>query len=414
MPIFLSRPLFAALFLLMSAVLVAQPADRDFEQMKVDAIFLSSDNLEGREPGTKGGEEAAEYIAWRFEQIGLQPAGKSHSWFQPFDFSFRANPRDEKSEQRRSGKNVLGFVDNGAATTVVIGAHYDHLGYGVTGSRHMGDPAIHNGADDNASGVAVMLYLAKKLKEEGPKNNNYLFMAFSAEEFGLIGSKYFVEHPTLRLEDINYAINLDMVGRLKDDGTLIVNGAGTSPVWKDALERIRAGNIHVKTFDSGVGPSDHTSFYLKDIPVLHFFTGQHEQYHKPEDDSYLLNFDGMYDVADFILKLVGQLDGQGKLAFTKTKDEKEEGRRAASYKVTLGVMPDYAFSGKGLKLDGVREDGPAAKAGIRAGDVVVRMGEVEIEDIYGYMEGLSKFNAGDTTTVVVLRDGKQMKFKVTF
>ncbi len=407
-------PLLAALFFALLPGLWSQPADADFEQMKVDVIFLSSDNLEGRQPGTRGGDEAADYIAWRFEQMGLQAAGKGHSWFQPFDFTYRANPHDENSEQRSSGKNVLAYVDNGAATTVVIGAHYDHLGYGVTGSRHMGDPAIHNGADDNASGVAVMLYLAKKLKEDGPKNNNYLFMAFSAEEFGLIGSKFFVEHPTLRLEDINYVINLDMVGRLKDDGTLIVNGAGTSPVWKDALQRIRVGNIHVKTFDSGVGPSDHTSFYLKDIPVLHFFTGQHEQYHKPEDDSFLLNFDGMYDVADFILRLISDLDGQGKLAFTKTKDEQAEGRRAASYKVTLGVMPDYAYSGKGLKLDGVRDGGPAAKAGIQAGDVVVRMGDLEVKDIYGYMEGLSKFKAGDSTTVIVLRDGKELKFKVTF
>ncbi len=404
-----------SLVLVWQPVAFAQFVDEDFLQMKVDVIYLSSDNLEGREPGTRGGEEAAAYIAWRFAQIGLKPAARGRSWFQPFEFSFRKDPHDEASEQRRIGKNVLGYLDYGAASTVVITAHYDHLGYGVTGSRYLGsEPAIHNGADDNASGVALMLYLAEKLKEDGPRGNNYLFIAFSAEEFGLMGSKFFVEHPTLHLEDINYVINLDMVGRLKGDGTLIVHGTGTSPVWKEALEKIRVGNIRLKTFDSGVGPSDHTSFYLKGLPVLHFFSGQHEDYHKPEDDSALINFDGMYDIGDFILQLIADVDAQGKLAFAKTKDEQPEGRRAAKYKVTLGVMPDYAFSGKGLKIDGVREEGPAAKAGIQAGDVLVKLGSTEVKDIYGYMEGLGKFEAGDETTVVVLRDGKEVKLKVRF
>ncbi len=393
----------------------AQPEDSDFQQLKVDVVYLASDDLEGREPGTKGGEEAANYIAWRFAQIGLEPAGKRRSWFQPFDFTFRTNPHDEASTQSKLGKNVLGYIDNGAPTTVVITAHYDHLGHGIVGSRYMGsEPAIHNGADDNASGVALMMYLAKKLKENGPKGNNYLFIAFSGEEFGLMGSKFFVEHPTLRLEKVNYVINLDMVGRLKEDGTLVVNGAGTSPEWKEALADISVGNIQIKTFDSGVGPSDHTSFYLKDIPVLHFFTGQHDDYHKPEDDSHLINFDGMYDVGDFIMELIADLDARGKLAFAKTKDEQHEGRRAAKYKVTLGVMPDYAYSGKGLKLDGVQEAGPAAKAGMQAGDVIIRMGDMEIKDIYGYMEGLSHYNAGDKTEVVLLREGKEVKVVVEF
>ncbi len=404
-----------ALFLALPLMIFGQMVDEDFLQMKVDVIYLSSDNLEGREPGTQGGEEAANYIAWRFGQIGLKPVGRGHSWFQPFEFSFRKKPHDATSEQRRMGKNVLGYLDNGAATTVVITAHYDHLGYGVTGSRYLGsEPAIHNGADDNASGVALMMYLAEKLKEDGPKSNNYLFIAFSAEEFGLIGSKFFVEHPTLRLEDVNYVINLDMVGRLKEDGTLIVNGAGTSPAWKDALAKIRVGNIHLKTFDSGVGPSDHTSFYLKNLPVLHFFSGQHEDYHKPGDDSALINFAGMYDIGDFILQLIAALDGQDKLAFAKTKDEQQEGRRAAKYKVTLGVMPDYAFTGKGLKVDGVREEGPAAKAGIQAGDVILKMGETEVNDIYGYMEGLAQYKAGDKTKVVLLREGKEIQVQVQF
>ena len=178
----------------------------------------------------------------------------------------------------------MGFIDNHADRAIVIGAHYDHLGYGDEGSLYRGDEkAIHNGADDNASGVAVMLNLVNKLKEANT-GNNYLFMAFSGEEMGLLGSNYFVKNATISTDDINYMINMDMVGRLNADSTLAVYGVGTSPYFKQVL---MASNSAFKIIEnaSGVGPSDHTSFYLSDIPVLHFFTGQHEDYHKPSDDS---------------------------------------------------------------------------------------------------------------------------------
>ncbi len=259
---------------------IAQFSDPALHQMRVDVVYLASDYLEGREAGTKGEMLAAEYIARRFEAIGLAPKGDNKGWIQVFDFKYNPNPHAAGGESRQ-GRNVVGYLDNRAKTTVVIGAHYDHLGKGEFGSRHAGEPAIHNGADDNASGVAALIYLAERLKTSKAKKNNYLFIAFSAEELGLIGSKAYVNSATFDATSINYMLNMDMVGRLNEENVLAINGAGTSPVWKETLPKITAGNLKVKTTDSGIGPSDHTSFYLKDIPALHFFSGQHTDYHKP-------------------------------------------------------------------------------------------------------------------------------------
>ncbi|RMF31990.1 MAG: M28 family peptidase, partial [Bacteroidetes bacterium] len=369
-----------------------------------------SDLLQGRETGTPGERLAAEYIAHRMAELGLQPKG-TQGWFQPFDFTYKANPHAEEGEPR-TGRNVIGYLDNGAATTVVIGAHYDHLGLGGMGSLHAGKPAIHNGADDNASGVAALLYLAEKLRSSPARNNNYLFIAFSGEELGLYGSKYFVQHPTIDLSTLNYMLNMDMVGRLNDEKVLAVNGAGTSPLWKELLPQIEVGGIRTKLSDSGIGPSDHTSFYLENIPVLHFFTGQHGDYHKPADDSELVNYEGLHAVAEFILRLIEKLDERGKLPFTKTKDQQE--RRAASFKVTLGVMPDYVYDGEGMRIDGVIEGRPADKAGIQRGDVILQMGEVEVKDIYDYMEGLSKFSKGQKARVKVKRGEEVLELEVVF
>ncbi|HRK74949.1 MAG TPA: M20/M25/M40 family metallo-hydrolase, partial [Rhodothermales bacterium] len=172
----------------------AQHSADALRQLKVDVVYLASNLLEGRETGKKGEELAADYIAARFAAIGLQPKGDSGSWFQVFSFVFNNNPHGASTGESRTGKNVVGYIDNKALTTVVIGAHYDHLGYGTAGnSRNTGEPAIHNGADDNASGVAALLYVAEAIKKSKLKKNNYLFLAFSAEELGLIGSKKFVE-----------------------------------------------------------------------------------------------------------------------------------------------------------------------------------------------------------------------------
>ncbi len=392
--------------------LAAQSPPNDLIPIQVDVVYLASDLLEGRQTGQRGELMAADYIAWRFQQIGLKPAGTDGRWFQDFPFRYHPNPHAAEGGIEGFGKNVIGLLDNQAPTTVIIGAHYDHLGLGMEGSSlHAGAPAVHNGADDNASGVACMLYLAEKLKRSNLRNNNYLFIAFSGEEMGLFGSKYFADHPTIDLTTVNYMINMDMVGRLNEEKVLAINGVGTSPTWQQILPTIQVAGIKIKTTESGIGPSDHTSFYLKNIPALHFFTGQHHDYHKPSDDSELVNYQGIKEIGDFILAIIERLDGQGKLTFTKTKDEQQQ---AASFKVTLGVMPDYVFDGQGMRIDAVLEGKPAEKAGLQAGDVIIQLGDKEVKNIYDYMEGLSKYSKGDKAKVKVKRKDKELEFEVIF
>ncbi len=390
----------------------AQNTTPELQQIQVDVVYLASDLLGGRESGMEGERMAGEYIVSRFKDSGLSPAGIDETWFQPFEFNFKDNPHASQGGEKRVGRNVVGFIDNGAEKTVVIGAHYDHLGMGIPmASLHTGDPAIHNGADDNASGVGAMLRLSELLSRSSAKSNNYLFIGFSGEELGLYGSKNFVDNPTIELSSINYMLNMDMVGRLNEDRVLAIYGVGTSPVWKERLEEINKGNFKIKTTESGVGPSDHTSFYLKDIPVLHFFTGQHGDYHKPTDDSQLINFEGIKDISDFMLKLIEDLDDNGELAFTKTKDEQKQG---ASFKVTLGVMPDYVYDGEGMRIDAVLDDRPAKIAGLEGGDIIIKIGDIDVKNIYDYMEGLSKFSKGEKATVKVKRGKKTISKEVTF
>lgn len=389
----------------------AQEADKGIQQLQVDVVYLASNLLEGRETGKAGEKLAAQYIASRFESLGLQPAGEKGSYFHYFDFKYTPNPHSDEGAQDRTGRNVVAQINNNAPTTIIIGAHYDHLGYGDFGSRHTGEPAIHNGADDNASGVAAMFRLAEQLKASDLKSNNYVFIGFSGEELGLYGSKYFIKTPTIKLANVNYMLNMDMIGRLNEEKVLAVNGVGTSPVWDD-LSKVKT-ELKIVESESGIGPSDHASFYLEDIPVLHFFTGQHTDYHKPEDDSELVNYEGIAIISDFIYELIKSLEKKGKIEFTKTKDE-NEGRQAAAFKVSLGVMPDYVYQGKGMRIDGVQSGRPAEKAGLEKGDVVIKMGDIDVKDIYDYMEGLAQYEKGETGRVVVKRGDKIMVKNVTF
>ncbi|WP_370099046.1 M28 family peptidase [Xanthomarina gelatinilytica] len=383
-------------------------------KIKEDVAFLADDKLEGRETGTKGEQAAAAYIVERFKELGLQPKG-TEGFYQTFTFKPKKGPHGEVDytnageDSTITGTNVLAYIDNQAENTIIIGAHYDHLGYGSEGSLHRGDKDIHNGADDNASGVAVMLDLAGKLKTAN-SSNNYLFMAFSGEEMGLLGSNYFTKNATLDLSKANYMINMDMVGRLKQDSTLAVYGVGTSPRWKQTLSATNPGFKIVEN-ESGVGPSDHTSFYLQDIPVLHFFTGQHDDYHKPGDDTEKLNYEGMDAISNYIFDVITELDKSGKLAFRKTKNESEETPR---FKVGLGVVPDYLFDGEVMRVDGISEDKPEQKAGLQKGDIVIKLGDSAIVDMMSYMRALSVFQAGDSTQVVVKRDGKTVEASIQF
>ncbi|MHB0755179.1 M28 family peptidase [Polaribacter sp. M15] len=401
-------------FIFLSILVSCKPEINQQNRIKEDVTFLASDELEGRQTGTAGEKKASEYIAKRFKELGLLQKG-TKDYLQPFTFKPKTNPHDEvkfdvNGDGTITGNNVLGFIDNKAENTVIIGAHYDHLGFGGEGSLYRDSiKAIHNGADDNASGVSVLLNLAAKLKDKNT-NNNYLFMAFSGEEMGLLGSNYFVKNPTIDTKKVSYMINMDMVGRMKKDSSLAVYGTGTSPIFKQILKS-HNDNFKLIQQESGVGPSDHTSFYLADIPVLHFFTGQHEDYHKPGDDSEKLNYDGMYLISDYIFNIISDLDDNGKLAFRKTKNESESTPR---FKVGLGVIPDYLFDGKGMRIDGVSEDKPAQKAGLKKGDIVIKLGDSTVTNMMSYMRALSVFEKGNSTKVIVKRGDAEVEKMIQF
>jgi hypothetical protein len=320
------------------------------------------------------------------------------------------------TDKKRIGHNVIGYVDKGAPTTVIIGAHFDHLGYGEdNNSMYRGqEKLIHNGADDNASGTAAVIEVAKLLKASKLKNNNYLFIAFSGEELGLFGSKYFVEHPTVDLSKVNYMINMDMVGRLSDSTkSLTIGGYGTSPLWGPLFTSMGNSPYFTPKFDSsGTGPSDHTSFYQKQIPVLFFFTGLHTDYHRPSDDADKINYTGEYRVVRYVYKIAEVANSKGKLAFSKTRETQTSTN--TRFSVTMGIMPDYTYSGNGVRVDGASEGKPAQKAGIKTGDIVIQLGEYPVLSMEGYMQALNKFKKGDKTKVKVKRGNETIEADIVF
>ncbi len=317
-----------------------------------------------------------------------------------------------QKEVEADAYNVIGYIDNGKPTTVIIGAHYDHLGWGGEGSRAPGMHAIHNGADDNASGTAALIALAEYLgKKDDLTGHNYLFIAFSAEERGLLGSKYFVENPTLTIDNAAYMINMDMVGRLRD-GALQISGTGTAKQWETVLENAQCKGLSFKLDPSGIGPSDHSSFYTNGIPVLHFFTGSHDDYHKPEDDADKINYKGIGSIISLIKTVMRGADEMGRLDYQETKNS--EARKAPRFSVTLGILPDYLYEDGGVKVDGVTEGKPAEAAGLKKGDIITELGDFTIADIYAYMNALAAFKKGDEVKVVYMREGEKMEGKVKF
>jgi aminopeptidase YwaD len=331
--------------------------------------------------------------------------------------------RTSVSEKTRIGHNVIGYIDNDAATTIILGAHYDHLGYGEDGNSRntTHEPAIHNGADDNASGTAALIELARKLKSSKATNNNYLFIAFSGEELGLFGSKYFTEHPTIDLSTVNYMVNMDMVGRLNDSTRILtIGGYGTSPAWSSILTKqlppnpalLKGVPLLYKYDSSGTGPSDHTSFYRKDIPVLFYFTGLHSDYHKPSDDADKINYQGEQYIIESIADLIESLDNEPKLAFTKTRETQTTS--SARFSVSMGIMPDYTFAGTGVRADGVTDGKPAQKAGLKAGDVIIQLGDNTISSLENYMQALGKFKKGEKSKVKFKRGNETLEVTVEF
>ncbi len=370
---------------------------------------LASDSLEGREFGTPGGHKAAKYLQSVLKDLSVAPAGTS-GYFQ--EVKAYADPHGGTPKHVQTGQNVIGIIDNpNSEEVIVIGAHFDHLGYGTAfGSLHGGDSAIHYGADDNASGVAICLDLMKKYAT-APLQKDLVFIAFTGEEKGLYGSNTFCDTPTIPLDKVVAMINLDMVGRLNSAKELAISGSGTSPYWEERLPLLNSDSLKIVFKPSGVGPSDHTSFYLKNIPVIHLFTGQHADYHRPSDQVHKLNFEGMELISSFLQNILQDLAIQESIAFTKTVDTPQT---RISFKVTLGVMPDYLFNGKGMAISSVLDNRPAQQAGIEAGDIVVKMGELTIDSMQDYMQALNKFSPGEQVNVSINRNQQIIVLQVVF
>ena len=308
----------------------------------------------------------------------------------------------------RKAHNVVGYLNFNAPTTVIIGAHYDHLGYGEDANSLDGQGQIHNGADDNASGTAALMEMARLLQQTKAHNNNYLFIAFSGEELGLFGSKYWLEKPSANIVP-NYMINMDMVGRYDSSKKLTIGGYGTSPVWGSVFTTTVDTNLVIKFDSSGTGPSDHASFYRKDIPVLFFFTNSHNDYHKATDDWDKINYNGELEIVKYINRIIEATDSKGKLSFTKTRDQEI---RSVSLPVTLGVMPDYGFTGTGMRIDGVSKGKLAERTGLQAGDILLQLGEYKFVDVQTYMQVLQHFKKGDKSKLTIKRGDKEMQFDV--
>ena len=313
-------------------------------------------------------------------------------------------------EKKRAATNVAAYIHNGAANTVVIGAHYDHLGYNEDKNALDTGHVIHNGADDNASGTSALLEIARLLQQKSPKHNNYLFLHFSGEELGLLGSKYWIENPTMT-GAINYMINMDMVGRYDTSHKLTVGGYGTSSKWSQIWKAVSTPLV-VKFDSTGSGPSDHASFYRAGVPVQFFFTGSHPDYHKATDDADKINYEATANIVTLAYQMIGITDSLPKLDFIKTT-EPQMGR-STKFTVSLGVIPDYGYSGTGMRIDGVSPGKLAEKLGLKAGDILLQLGDYKFVDVNSYMQTLSKFKKGDQTMLRIKRGVEEINFSVLF
>jgi aminopeptidase YwaD len=350
--------------------------------------------------------------------------------------------------------NVIGILDGSDPVlkneTIVIGAHYDHLGYGGEGSLAPSEGEIHHGADDNASGVAGVLELARIFTAQRPKpRRTMVFMAFSGEEEGLLGSNYYVNHPIMPLANTVAMINMDMIGRMRNK-SLIIGGVGTAQDWRSIVERnnllqgltvtadgssgqpppssslpmivgangqMIVANDVTKQFlltltEDGFGPSDHSSFYAKQIPVLFLWTGTHEDYHKPSDTADKINYDDEARILSFVVRILRRVDANDKRPVYAVAKSESTGR-SMGFRVYLGTIPNYADSNDGLLLDGVRDDSPAAKAGLKAGDKIVRLAGRDVRNVYDYTYALGEMKAGQEYEIELLRGGERLKLKIT-
>ncbi|MFL6213854.1 MAG: M28 family peptidase [Blastocatellia bacterium] len=314
-----------------------------------------------------------------------------------------------------------------ASEYVVIGAHYDHLGLGGPGSLAANpEGQIHHGADDNASGTSALLELARVMAaSRGQFKRSIIFIAFSGEELGLLGSAAYVKNSPVPVTSIVAMLNMDMIGRLRNQ-SLFIGGMGTSPMWKPLVEKLNAESVarpasaetgsgsrfQLSYGQDGFGPSDHQSFYVKDIPVLFFFTNTHDDYHKPSDTADKINADGIRQVAEFVREIAIDVANEAqRIAFTKVKSESKP--TSGGFRVYLGTIPNYADQSDGMKLDGVRPGSPAERAGLKAGDLITRLGKTPVKNVYDYTYALGELRAGEEVEIAIRRDGREMTLKIT-
>lgn len=378
--------------------------------------YLADDALKGRLAGSEGERCAGDFLARELARIGLRPGGDNGTYFQSLDLASVLNPHAPGG----TGRNVIGTLEGADPDLkrewVVVGAHYDHLGEGgAPNSLAPGERAIHNGADDNASGVAAMLWAAERLARGPRPPRSVAVVAFTGEESGLLGSAHYVKHPASGAEPIVAMINLDMVGRLSG-GTLLVFGVGTAVEWSALLEPAasRAG-VTIATRSDGYGPSDHTSFYLKDVPVLHFFTNTHTDYHRPSDDWDKIDAKGLTAVAAIVAEVAAAAaSSRPKLTLQRGAGEPPKPiSGTGGYGAWLGSVPDFTPVERGVKLSGVTKGSPADVAGLRAGDIVVGLGAHDVADLQGMTNALRAHKPGDVVDVQVLRDGTRLLLPVT-
>jgi hypothetical protein len=376
-----------------------------------DIRFLADDRLQGRATGSPGADSAAAYLARRFSEVGLQPA--AGGWFQSFTVGRDAPAIRQGKSDGLAGKNVIGILPGRDPVlrnqTVILGAHYDHLGLGWFGSL---DPdstgRVHNGADDNASGVAGLIQVAARLAASPPART-VVFIAFSGEELGLLGSAHYVKEPIYPLAGTLAMVNLDMVGRLRN-GRLIVYGARTAKEFPALLDSLNwYAGFDLKAQGDGYGPSDQSSFYAAKRPVLHLFTDLHEDYHRTTDDWQKVNLDGLKRVADFTLGLVTALANRhAPLTFQDLPPPVPSQTGAPpvatpGYGAYLGTVPDMAGTPGGVRLVGVRAGSPAEKAGLRGDDIITRIGTTDTPDLQAMTEALRSHRPGDTVDIIVRR-----------
>jgi hypothetical protein len=318
-------------------------------------------------------------------------------------------------------KNVLAYLPGGKSPNeyVVVGAHYDHLGRGGSGSLAPRSHEIHNGADDNASGTTAVLSLAEKLVYAGRRDRSIIFVLFSGEEEGLLGSEYFVEHPPIPLTNIVAMLNLDMVGRIRNE-TLYVGGAGTAGTFDAILAGAdKSSPLQLKSIGKGGrGPSDHQSFAMKGIPVIFFFSGMHADYHRPTDDADKINFRGISEVVDFGMKVIDGMATMPRQTYVAKFDSQPtplSGVGSSGARVSLGVVPDYGSDETtgGVKISGTSPGTPAEAAGLKDGDIITRIGEKTIDNLYDLTDFLGGSKAGDKVTIYFLRDKQRMETQAT-